>query len=317
MAKSQPVPLKLNYRIGSDQSTAFIDIMKDVSMLSRKFFRQGKLVPLANIRLTVPAALTTSAGNGVYISTIQSSWAVSNAWQKSFAMWQKQARQAIEDSGSESTVARFRDFKIYLDKEHQTTGNLLPVNLGPFNQVGPFPTAVVTAPSPLTGEWQYSQIAVPNDGAVGVTNNYSLTMHGADTGSTKGMILGYAQSRSVPQSPDPVGPSVSTSWMNQMFDDGDNNANVMSLVQSFNDDLPYDQSNYPGADINYIYPENRAFILNSSTVGVRQYNTGSMVVPCGLLRIDQIYQGDGDLILEVELLPGDDRGYMLADMQEM
>lgn len=318
-AKIQPVPLKINYSMSAEAGTAYIDLMKDVSRLSRKFFRQGKLVAIANIRVTMPAASTPTAGNAVYISTIQNTWAASNAWMKSFAMWQKQQLETVADSESESSIAKFRDFKIYMDKTHQITGNLEPVNMGPFDVAGPFPTAVVTSPSPLSGEWDYSQIVIPNDGGVGVNNNYSLTMHGGDTGSTKGMILGYANSRNVPQSPDPVGPAVQNSWMNQLFDDGDNNAGVLTLVQGLNDELPYDQDDYPGADVNYVYPESKAWCFNRSTTGVNTFNLGGMVAPCGLLRIDQLYSNGSPtpLIIEVELLPGTDRGYHLVNMQEM
>jgi len=69
---------------------------------------------------------------------------------------------------------------------------------------------------------------------------------------------------------------------------------------------------------NYVDAENKAWCLNRSTVGVNTFNLGGMVVPCGLLRIDQLYSAPGsDLIVEIELLPGHDRGYALGDMQDM
>ena len=318
--KIQPVPLKLNYVMSAEQGTGFIDLAKDASRLARKFIRQGKLFAIGNIRVTMPAASTPTAGNAVYVSTIQNSWSASNAWEKSFRLWKEQQDDALETAGAQSVRARFNDFKIYMDEDHRSMGNLEPVNLGPFGTVGPFPTAVVTQPGPLPGEWQYSQIVIPNDGAPGVTNEYFLVMHGADTANAKGMINGYETSRSTPFSPDPEVPgSASDSWMVEMFDVGNDDDAIVDNAQLRNNDLPYNQDNYPGGDGNYIYPESKAWCFNRSTVGVNTFNLGGMVAPCGLLRIDQLYSEGSptDLIIEVELLPGADRGYHTVDMQEM
>jgi len=317
--KIQPVPLKLNYVMSAEQGSGYIDLMRDCSRLARKFFRQGHLVAIANVRVTMPAASTPTAGNSVYVSAMQNTWVVSNAWEKSFRHWQRQQNEALEDGGSQSAKARFNDFKVYLDKNHQTTGNLEPVNMGPFDTIGPFPSAVATSPSPLAGDWDYSQIVIPNDGAVGVTNEYELTMHGADTASTKGMALGYAESRAYPTEPDPASPDIANSWLQQMFDVGDDNELVLDNARGRNNLLPYDQEDYPGTPANYLYPENKAWCFNRSTTGVNTFNLGGMVAPCGLLRIDQLYSNGSptDLIIEIELLPGTTRGYHLVPMTEM
>lgn len=319
--KIQPMPLKLNYRMGADAQIGYIDIARDVSRLARKFIRQGQLFAVGNVRITMPSASTT-AGNAVYISAMQNTWTVSNAWHKAFALWRKQQDDAIEESGSQSAVARFRDFKIYLDSQHRSVGNLAPVNLGPGASTGPYPSPVVTQPGPLVGDWDYSQIVIPNDGASGTTNEYYLFMHGLEvTSGDKSIVHGYAQSRAVPQSPDPATPpaAVTTSWMNEMFDVGFDNDEVVLNATNRNDNLPYDQDEYPGGMTNYVNPENKAWCLNKSTVGVNVFNLGGMVVPCGLLRIDQLYSAtDGDdLIIEIELLPGDSRGYHTVPMTEM
>jgi hypothetical protein len=318
--KIQPVPLKLNYSIPAGNNMSFIDLFKDASRLSRKFLRQGQMAAIGNIRVTMPAATTSAAGNAVYISTMQNTWGVSNAWEKSFRLWKKQQDRALEDAGSESVKGRFNDFKVYIDEDHRREGNLEPVNLGPFGTTGPFPTAVVTQSPPLTGEWQYSQIVIPNDGAPGVTNEYFLIMHGADNGNAKGMLEGYADSRSVPQSPDPSTPAIAANvWMAEMFDVGNDDDAVFDNAQFRNNDLPYNQDNYPGGATNYEFPENKAWCLNRSTVGVNTFNLGGMVAPCGLLRIDQLFSNTDStpLIIEVELLPGTGRGYHTVEMQDM
>lgn len=77
-----------------------------------------------------------------------------------------------------------------MDDNHRDTGNLRPVNLGPFDQVGPHPTTIVTAPVSRTGEWFYSQIVIP-DADTGVADEFYLHMHGVSTSDEKGIIAGY------------------------------------------------------------------------------------------------------------------------------
>jgi len=316
--KVQPAPYKLNYTIPAGSNTSYVDLARDISCLSRRFVRQGKLFAISNIRVTTASA-SSVAGTSVYISTMQNTWSVANSWMKSFSLWQQQTMEAVERSDLESVVAAYRDFKVYLDPNHRATGNLDPVNMGPFLP-GPFPNAVVTAPSPLAAEeWQYSQIVIPNDGGPGVTNEYYLHMHGDDVAGNKAMIKGYEDSRRWPMNPDPITPTAEGSWMTEMFDVGDDSDEVVNNARTQNNELPYDQDNYPGGDTNYQFPENKAWCFNRSTTGVNTFNLGGMVAPCGLLRIDQLYSEGSEtpLIIEIELLPGSDKGYHLVNMQEM
>lgn len=273
--------------------------------------------------MTLPAASTGQAGNAVYISTLQHSWTTSNSWKKVQAHWLKQQNEAMADSDSEDAIARYRDFKIYADETHYVSGvasNLLPVGLGPGTTVGPFPSAVITTANPLQGEWEYSKIVLPNAGAVGNTVEYDLIMHGSSGASWKGMISGYQTSRSYPQSPDPASPNIQVSWINQMFDVGDDNSTVVANAVGTNNELPYDQDDYPGGPGNFSQMENQCFAFNTNTISERTYSFGGFTAPCGLLRIDQQYSDDTSstpLIVELMLVPGDHRGYLAEPMQEM
>ena len=141
--------------------------------------------------------------------------------------WLLQQNEAL-DNLSEPEPARFRDFKIHMDTAHVTNGfagNLLP-------------TSGIGAPL-LPGEWEASQIVIPNDGAVGVTNEYQLHMVGGNAAGTKAMIQGYANSRNTPHSPDPVSPGpLRNTYFNTMFDVGDNNDDVLDNATEKNDNLP-------------------------------------------------------------------------------
>ena len=320
--KLEPVPTKMTFSIPAGTNTSFVDISQCASITSRKFLRQGLNWAIGGVRVTMPAASTGQAGNAIYISTLQHSWTVSNSWKKAQAHWLKQQNEALEASGSEDSAGRYRDFKIYADETHFNTGeaaNLLPVGLGPGTTTGPYPSALVTTASPSTGEWLYSQVVVPNDGAPGNTVEYKLMMHGANAGGVKAIAQGYQQSRAFPQSPDPVHPSINSSFLNAMFDVGDDYAAVVGNATNDNDQLPYDQTDYPGADTNFIQMENQCFAFNTNTIAERRYSFGGFTAPCGLLRIDQLYSDDtsNDLIVEVMLVPGDHRGYLAEPMQEM
>lgn len=316
----EPVPTKMTFVISSGTNTNYIDLSQCASLLSRKFLRQGLNWAIGGVRVTLPAAASGQAGNAVYISTLPHTWTISNGWRKAQANWLKQQNEALADSGSKDSAARYRDFKIYADQDHVNSGvaaNLLPVGLGPGGVTGPFPTAIVSTVSPIPGEWEYSQIVIPNEPSG--TVEYGLKMLGPDIATVKGIVAGYEVSRSVPQSPDPATPSIQLSWMNEMFDVGDDNTQVVINAIDKNDNLPYDQLNYPGGSSNFIEMENQCFAFGTNTIAERRYSFGGFTAPCGLLRIDQLYSdaSSNDLILEVMLVPGDHRGYLAEPMQEM
>lgn len=332
----QPAVMKLRYALQTPQSTIidgvpqpassthYISITRDISRLNRRFYRQGLNLAIANVKVTTLPAAPTVQGSQCYINAIPHTWSVANAWMKAFSYWRKQQDDALENSDSEETVARFRDFKISMEDGHVVGSTETPVNLGPGRFVGPFlPGIKFTSDLQSSPDWQSSEIVIPNDGAPGVTGQYDLHMVGADTAISKGMIQGYCDSRAVPQSPDPVGPNVSSSWMQEMFDVGNDNLQVTDNAQNRNDDLPYDQDDYPGGDSNFINLECQGYNLNQSTVGLNTFNTGPFTAPCGLLRVDvndvvsSVSSGAGSFtIVTVELVPGNHRGYLAETMEE-
>lgn len=328
--KIQPVPLKLVFRIppAALGSTDYIDISQCVSAVSRKFFRQGLNWAVAGGRVLMPPASTSSAGNSVYLSTLQHSWTVSNSWHKSFAVWNKLNQKSMSEA--ESIRPKFYDFKIYADSDHvlaTSANNLLPVQLGPGNTIGPFASAVVTTNEVTPGEWDYSNIVIPDTLNPAQVVTYKLMMHGDPTlpalaGGTKGIIDGYESSRSVPQSPDPEVPAdLSTNWMAAVFNEGTYQTSaVLQDLEDENDELPYDQLNYPGGPQNYSQMENQGFVFNTNTIGVTEYKFSGFTAPCGLIRVDQLFSDESasyDMILELDLMPGHHRGYMAEPMTEM
>lgn len=294
--------------------TSYIDLSQAASVVNRRFYRQGLEWAVQSFELKRTSG-TGSDGN-VTLSKIQNTWCANNAWMKAYAQWKKQQDDAIEDGTLQSAVARYRDFKIHMDTVHYNEG--FGANSRPRDNAGNVYSQ---------GEWEASEVVIPNDGGVGVTNEYQLLMHGSSIphpgGSSPGcksILDGYAFSRSYPQSPDPVSPAVQTGWMSRMFDVGDDDTEIVLNAVDKNDDLPYDQTQYPGQTGNAATTEyhDQMFLTNTTISGTDTAPGGSF--QCGLIKVELEGFSSGaqaeSVSLIVNLVPGPHRGYMARPMQE-
>ena len=136
------------------------------------------------------------------------------------------------------------------------------------------------------------------------------------------MIEAYANSRSVPQSPDPAVPadvlSATANVYRAMFDVGDNDDQVMDNAVGKNDELPYPQDNYPGGDIQLpgLQTHDAEYVTATTIGGTTRFVGGNF--PCGLIRFDVANSGDtAGLSIKLDLVPGTHRGYLCEPMTEM
>jgi len=311
MKKVQPSVLTMLFEIPVGNST--IDLSQAASILNRRFYRQGITWAVSGFRAYKPGA-TEAGAVGLTISKLPNTWTMSNGWEKSFRLWNKQQMEAIEEAGAESAVARFRDFKIHMDVTHVTDGfsnNLLPQD-----------DRVVQQPTPtLVGEWQHSEIVIPNytadaSGTEIVPREFALHAVGAGYNTlSRGIVQGYADSRAYPQSPDPVSPVISSAnnWMRDMFDVGSDNSEITGNATDRNDDLPYTQVEYPGGSTQLpgLQMVDAAY-FSAGTNSNKLYLKGD-TFPCGLVRVfsDQL------ITLIVDLVPGHHKGYLCQPMQDM
>ena len=283
----------------------YVDLSQIASIVNRRFYRQGINWAVAGIKASAP---TTGA---VYISKLPTNWVTFNAWTKAFSAWNRQQKEALAEAGGQSAAAKFRDFKVFADVDHVTAGvgaNLLPLDSAGNNAI--------------PGEWEMSQIVIPNAGAPGVTEERFLHMVGLNANGTvsRGVIEGYADSRAYPQSPDPVSPDLDSAnnWLARMFDVGDNMPEILDNATDKNDNLPYDQDEYPGGSTNMPALETHDFaqiVSYSSGVGNigTQYLKGGQF-PCGLMKVNWQPEGSGNIVLQIDLIPGDHRGYLCEKM---
>ncbi len=297
---------------GGSTGRSYLDLSQIASLVNRRFYRQGLNWAVAGFKVVSLQPGTVS------VAKLPNTWVTSNAWEKAFRAWNKQQMDSIEDSGAESAVARFRDFKVFADVDHVTAGtaaNLLPVDFA-----GNF-----YAP----GEWEYSQIVVPNinPDATGSTvdpREYTLNMVGVNNnaGISRGIIEGYADSRAFPQSPDPVSPVIGSgdNWLRDMFDVGNDNSEITNNATDKNDDLPYPQVHYPGgaSQASGLEWHDSVTIFESNPtngIGAQKIKGGNF--PCGLIAVDWSPVNSSNLVIQVDLVPGNHRGYLCEPMTEM
>lgn len=296
---------------GGQIGTYYIDLSQAASILNRRFYRQGLNWAVGGFKIFTSQSCTLT------IRKAHDTWVTSGSWEKTMRHWLKQQNEAIAEAGAESAISGFRDYKVYLDDEHQTAGtvNTFDANLIPIGaDLLPFPT----------GEWEPSQVVLPNVGAPGVTVEYNVTLYGGGNPQKKGAVDGYARSRAYPQSPDPESPVISAGWIGDMMDKGDDQDAVLQNATIKNDELPYDQAIYPGvgsgvpgetAGTSMVH--DLASVTATTIGGITRMKGGSF--PCGLIRLDVGNTSGSALQVRflVELVPGTHRGYLAESMTEM
>jgi hypothetical protein len=278
------------------------------SIVNRRFYRQGLNWAVAGFKIL------SAAGSQAFISVnkLQNTWVTSGTWEKSMRHWLKQQNEAIDDSGVQGTTARFRDFKILMDNKHVIDYVAAGSDLNATNLI---PSGY------LTGDWDASQIVIPNDGAPGITNEYIVKMYGASDATAKGMIEGYVLSRPVPQSPDPVTPGpAEQSWLAEMINVGDSEDSVLVNAQFNNRNLPYDQDQYPGSVGNFAGTQihDSHYITPTTIGGITRLKGGNF--PCGLIKLTAVNLDPAESLaftLQIDLVPGTHRGYLCEPMTEM
>lgn len=311
--KMEPAEMVLSFTLPNGTATSYFDLAQCVSIVNRRFYRQGINFAVADFKVISSSGVTGS----MTLSRIPHTWVAANAWKKAFEHWNKQQKEALAESGATNARAKFSDFKIHMDVNHVTAGfagNQLPID---FNGVAATP-----------GEWQASEVVVPNtladaSGSTVLPIEYTLHMVGVNNngGVSRGIIDGYADSRAFPQSPDPVTPDLDSSnnWLAQMFNVGDDQPQVLDNATDRNDELPYPQIDYPGGQnqLGTLQVHDSAFITGTTVGGITHMRGGQFY--CGLIRLDSslAIAGQESAIFQITLVPGKHRGYLCEPMGDV
>ena len=311
---------------GVAPTTDYIDLSQVASLINRRFYRQGINWAVAGFKFLRPAGFEGT----VRVAKLPNTWVMANAWEKGMRTWNKMNRNALEETPS--VRPKFLDFKIYADKGHHDAGyaaNLLPLSA----------TTVYTA-----GEWEPSKFIIPKtDGTSGV-NNFEIIAVGPNYTGGAGasgltpvsLIEGYAASRGLPNIVDPNTPidaadangPTPENWMSALFNEGTTQDDgVITDMITENNLAPYPFEN-DGVNIDTMYPgganqgtglqiHDLEYITPTTIGGTTRIKGGNF--PCGLIQIETVNTGTPDLglILQIDLVPGNHRGYLCEPMTEM
>ena len=326
---------------GQQSETYYVDLSFIASLANRRFYRQGLNWAVAGIKIMTEVtdnqfnpASGTPTGK-VTVSKVPTTWVASNAWEKGFRHWQKLNKM----SGVPANT--FTDFKVYLDEQHydyrNTTSRFLK------------PTALAMTGNALSrvGDWDYSKYVIPRAGTTspGDAIEYDIMFVGDNYPNTKSvvsLIQGYANSRLIGASAfiDPNRPGEMDdlqelrpeNWLTAAFNEGtDQDHEVAENLEQQNVQAPYAFENdtqgntvtmYPGGQSHLSGPQIHAIEpITGTTIGGTTYVNGGSF-PCGLMRLD-FDNTDSDTqkfmkaIIQIDLVPGDHRGYLAEPMTEM
>lgn len=326
----------------------FVDLMQIHSLVNRISCRQGNLVGIQSIEI----GCQTGGSYAAAIWRLPHSWGVTNAWEKTMRNWLEQQNDTMEEADLQSTIARYRDFKVFMTDVHRGlsfSANALPTGY-----------AITDGASPNEAyEWLDSRIVIPNDADVpGDTQERSLFMVGDDVGFGRSMVKAYAESRSRPQAVDPNIVDVDTGGLfGEMYDVGMDDSQIVENTQEDNNEPPYLISNHDALE----YYPGGAFqgsqaspgisgpagaILGSGPEGLQlvdilavnanqNYNSDTcpgFLAPCGLLCLQLQGAGLGASTgptsppnsdvnaafwMKITLAPGDYQGVLAVPMQDV
>ncbi|AXH79327.1 MAG: hypothetical protein [Circular genetic element sp.] len=319
------------------QSSFTFDVSQMVSILNRRFYRQGLQWVVGGIKFTA-----SGFKGPVYTTKLPSTWTMSNAWHKGFASWQRMNDRALE--GAESVRPKFLDFKIYANAAHHLAG--FDANMKPVCTPGD-PALTPPLEEATMGEWESSKIAQPVTGPAvadpGEVFEREIIATGANypgigfSGlNAVSLIEGYANSRRLPDVLDPNTPddaqdtdgATPENWIGSLFNEGtQQSSELIGVLTNENNLAPYPFEN-DGVNLDTMYPggENQLSGMEihdishvtSTTIGATTRIPGG-VFPCGLIQmlVDNTEDTDGYLLLEISLVPGPHRGYLAEPMQDM
>ncbi len=306
--KIQPAVLRLQFTLPRENDAGngigYVDLSQCVSLVNRRFYRQGLNWAVAGITF-----VNTAGGTGtISVQKLPSTWVTSNSWEKTFRAWMQMNKNAMEEVPS--IRPKYLDYKIHFDKYHSETLTFAE-NIVPDEYIG------------AVAEWNPSKIHIPNNpvtnpaGTPGSQESFQLHMCGNNGTDSKGIIEGYQDSRALPFSPDPnVLPVISQNWISSIFNEGTTQDNaVLNDLEDDYDEVPYDLERYPGGSI---FQQNGEIVdvvdFTTTTVSARN-RVKPFNAPCGLIRLNN--NVGENVLMYIDLVPGHHRGYLAEPMTEM
>jgi hypothetical protein len=282
MPRMEPAVTQLCYMLGNGDN--YVDVAKDLSVINRKLFRQGRVYAIQNIQMYFDGADSGAADlsqqvRSIQVNTIPNTWIVHNAWRKGFAHWQNQQKGILESLGGPSSRPRWADFKIAMDAAHvQLDSSSGDQDISLDTRAGDFSTTIVP------DEYKIAKYHWDDDGTERAPLIHMMGQVASTQVSYVGLIENYGDSRPQPGTSEPTVPAdMSDSIYAKLHGTDELTDNLVNDIEGTNDQPPYDANEYPGGATVMTVPHPVAFAAVNVTNPVA--NTGPMLAPCGLLKI--------------------------------
>ena len=206
MAKMQPAVNTLCYSLANGDN--YIDLAKDLSVVNRRLYRQGRLYAVQNVQVYFDGADsgandTSQQVRSIQVNTLPNTWVIHNAWKKGFAHWQKQQKDALKALGGPAARPRWADFKVAMDAAHvQLDSSSGDQDISLDTRAGDFSTTIVP------DEWRIAQYVWEDDN--GQDREPLIHMLGQVAATQEqyvGLVENYGDSRPQPAASEPLLPS--------------------------------------------------------------------------------------------------------------
>jgi len=201
--KTSPTQTRLSFEFTGDGGQDYIDIAKALSIINRKFYRQGVYYYVNSIEVY------NNEQGVVDLYTLPDNWVTKNAWNRGFSVFQKM--NALTNSPLTNGIRpKYHDFKVHMTSQMQAANGGANPSLHNVAGAGTEHTA---------DDWVYSKmVSADSDGDLDPQNpqqlnqeadDFELHMIGTHTGSSDnwtsvGLIKSYAESRARPHITAPV-----------------------------------------------------------------------------------------------------------------
>lgn len=294
MPRMEPAERTLCYVLADGPQ--YIDIAKDLSVINRRLYRQGKMYGIQNVQVFFEGADSGATDMSqevrlVTVSTIPNTWVVHNAWKKGFECWQHQQKSILDEHcglGGLSSRPRWADFKVGMDATH------IALDSGSGDQDISLDTrARDFSTTLLADEWKISKFHWDDDGAERKPLVHMMGQVASTQVDYVGLVENYADSRAITRTSEPNLPSdASDSIYAKLHGTDELTDNIVDDLETTNDQPPYDADAYPGGASVMTTPQPQAMAAANVTNPVG--NTGPFLAPCGLLHVDLEAWWDAD-----------------------
>jgi len=280
---------------GTGNDSHFIDIAAGLSAVNKRAYRQGLYYYIKSI-----SVVETTADTKVQFGTAPDTWQIPLAWKMGFRAWSRMNSEAAGNilGGDLKIAGKYHDFKIYLNNNHRTEGDVTVPTNGP--------AAMDGNPHHNVTDWDYSRLHTQDpDGNNAPNDNFTMMLLGAShQGSDNAwdsisLVKSYATQRNLnDESGTPIqATTLDTDPLVNLFDVSDTHDDVIEDLQTLNDKTPYDD--------NGVYTDTilraQAFINNSNGNAMLP----GFCVPFGLLEVlTNCPGGDNTVKVLIELAPG-------------